>query len=807
MKKLLALALPALVVLLGLPIIAAVMVTMSTQAAACDQQQETTTSPLGGPSDLGDLGVIDGPVGGPVNGKIGVASANIPTRSGPGGFRASMPKVLSTNPDLVTLSEQSARSLAFIESAAPGYSAYRAAPESGADAIESMGNVVLFKRDTWTLRNAGRVKIVDDDPAMFKGRPVTWDRHATWALLERKRDGAMVSIIAVHHMTNPLKFPRQHGTPPLTRRQQYGQGMDILLKLANSLATHGPVLIGGDMNSHSSYTDLSWSAVTKMSAAGYGWHNHSVDYVFFPRHRGVKLDRRWTGPMASDHQWVAARLNMNGAGPTDAPQPTTTTADKGVEKGAETTATAADTLSAAAPASDVQAALMRLRFADSYPTLTAEQARNAVTIARVARDLDVPRYGLEVAVAAAIQESQLVNLDYGDRDSLGLFQQRPSTGWGTREQITTPRLAAQAFFGRAEHTNNTGLLDIPGWDDMSLTEAAQAVQRSGYPDAYAQWETVAADIADLLGGDLPDLPEDAAATEENCQPESGSSGCPTTGSPAEQGLTPDALRVLRSIDAQFATHNYLGVGDRASNPDSDHPSGRAVDVMIENWQSQSGIDEGDRIADWVRAHAEDLGVSYVIWRAKIWSVGDKDWRSYSHPSGGSDPTLDHLDHVHVSVHGTQGNADCGAPAGEVVYPVPASLVGTDNHNWHETGPYWSKWHTGTDYSVPCGTPVYAAHAGTIEIDTTQKSWAGPWLVKVSIGPGSLTTWYAHMQKVTVSRGQTVTAGQKIGEVGQEGNVSGCHLHFEVHERNGSIYGSDNVDPSTWLAEHIQKAAA
>ena len=145
----------------------------------------------------------------------------------------------------------------------------------------------------------------------------------------------------------------------------------------------------------------------------------------------------------------------------------------------------------------------------------------------------------------------------------------------------------------------------------------------------------------------------------------------------------------------------------------------------------------------------------------------------------------------------------GAACDEVVYPVPAQYVGTDNHNWHETGPYWSNWHTGTDFSVPCGTTVYAAHAGTIEIDTTQ-GWAGPQLVKVTTGAGSLTTWYAHMQTVTVSRGQTVAAGEPIGQVGKEGNVSGCHLHFEVHLKNGSIYGSDNVDPSTWLAENASR---
>ena len=166
-------------------------------------------------------------------------------------------------------------------------------------------------------------------------------------------------------------------------------------------------------------------------------------------------------------------------------------------------------------------------------------------------------------------------------------------------------------------------------------------------------------------------------------------------------------------------------------------------------------------------------------------------------------TANHLDHPHINVLPNAQASPVGLDAAscdEVVYPVPAQYIGTDRKNWQDTGPYWTNWHTGTDFSAPCGTTVYAAHAGTIEIDTRQ-SWAGPQLVKVTTGAGSMATWYAHMQSVTVSRGQTVAAGEPIGQVGNEGNGSGCHLHFEVHLENGSIYGPDNVDPSTWLAEN------
>ncbi|MBC7403848.1 MAG: LysM peptidoglycan-binding domain-containing protein [Microbacteriaceae bacterium] len=126
--------------------------------------------------------------------------------------------------------------------------------------------------------------------------------------------------------------------------------------------------------------------------------------------------------------------------------------------------------------------------------LTSEMAANARIIVSVGRSLGVPHYGLVVGLAAAAQESGLRNLTYGDRDSIGIFQQRPSTGWGTLAQILEPTYSARLFFGGPKNPNaaNTrGLLDIPGWQSKSVTDAAQAVQLSGFPTAYAKWETSA----------------------------------------------------------------------------------------------------------------------------------------------------------------------------------------------------------------------------------------------------------------------------------------------------------------------------
>ncbi|MBE1468214.1 cell wall-associated NlpC family hydrolase [Kibdelosporangium phytohabitans] len=121
-----------------------------------------------------------------------------------------------------------------------------------------------------------------------------------------------------------------------------------------------------------------------------------------------------------------------------------------------------------------------------------EQLANAATIVGVGQRMNVPEHGLVVALAAAMQESTLNNVDYGDRDSLGLFQQRPSQGWGTPAQIMNPTYAATQFY---QH-----LLAVPGWQRMSVNDAAQAVQRSGTPTAYAKHENAARAVLAAVHG-------------------------------------------------------------------------------------------------------------------------------------------------------------------------------------------------------------------------------------------------------------------------------------------------------------------
>ena len=129
-----------------------------------------------------------------------------------------------------------------------------------------------------------------------------------------------------------------------------------------------------------------------------------------------------------------------------------------------------------------------------YP-LSIDQAANAATIAAVGKRMGLPDHAVSVALATALQESRLHNLNVGDADSLGIFQQRPSQGWGSVAEVMDPSHAAQSFY---EH-----LRRIPGWEALPVTVASQTVQRSAAPDAYAEWESEARALARVLTGEIP----------------------------------------------------------------------------------------------------------------------------------------------------------------------------------------------------------------------------------------------------------------------------------------------------------------
>ncbi|MGC0405297.1 cell wall-associated NlpC family hydrolase [Streptomyces sp. SAI-126] len=149
-------------------------------------------------------------------------------------------------------------------------------------------------------------------------------------------------------------------------------------------------------------------------------------------------------------------------------------------------------------------------------SLPEEQIPNARTIVATGISLNVPEKGQIIALATAMQESRLRNLSSGDRDSLGLFQQRPSQGWGTAAQIRDPVYASTQFY---KH-----LIAVDGWQQLTVAQAAQKVQRSAYPDAYADWEDLATALQKAIGATFPDTGQDTGETDTA----SGTTSCAAT---------------------------------------------------------------------------------------------------------------------------------------------------------------------------------------------------------------------------------------------------------------------------------------
>ncbi|MFE3737797.1 C40 family peptidase [Streptomyces sp. NPDC059134] len=165
----------------------------------------------------------------------------------------------------------------------------------------------------------------------------------------------------------------------------------------------------------------------------------------------------------------------------------------------------------------------------------ADQVPNAKTIQATGVAMNIPPRGQVVALATALQESGLRNLTYGDRDSLGLFQQRPSQGWGTANEILDPVHSSTKFY--------EGLQKVSGWQSLSVTQAAQAVQRSGFPEAYAKWEPLATALQKAIepllsktGGASPSPSPSGSAGTGTAPTTAG--GCTTGGDGTDFGTIP-----------------------------------------------------------------------------------------------------------------------------------------------------------------------------------------------------------------------------------------------------------------------------
>lgn len=268
-----------------------------------------------------------------------------------------------------------------------------------------------------------------------------------------------------------------------------------------------------------------------------------------------------------------------------------------------------------------------------------EQAANAATIAAVASRRGLPERAVTIALATAMQESSLRNIGHGDRDSLGLFQQRPSQGWGTVRQIQDPVYSAGKFY---DH-----LVEIPGYSRLPLTVAAQRVQRSGYPQAYAKHETNAALLTAALTG------RRAAAFNCTTGPAGGDGKAGSAHLLRARLIKEFGSGVLPGQDVPGASAGKAGAGDDGPRQ-ADHSGqagggGKSVRAPADASGPAAGAEasqvripvrrgqRGWELAHWAVAHASELHIEQITYRNRVWdaSSSEEGWRPLEDSGGGA----------------------------------------------------------------------------------------------------------------------------------------------------------------------------
>jgi hypothetical protein len=243
---------------------------------------------------------------------------------------------------------------------------------------------------------------------------------------------------------------------------------------------------------------------------------------------------------------------------------------------------------------------------DSSTELDPEQAGNAAIIAAVTVKRRLPARAASIGIATAMQESKLRNIGYGDRDSLGLFQQRPSQGWGSPQQIQDPVYASNAFFN--------ALVKIKGYQDLTITDAAQKVQRSAVPAAYGDHEPQARILASALTGHSPATLNCVLDTAQGARQ-----------APATNGLTPRAAALVTAAARETGRKGTAATADGASVRFT--LTGR--DSVQLSWA----------LAQWAVARADALSVVSVQVDGKQWQRGTAETSWTKLPAGPSAGTV------------------------------------------------------------------------------------------------------------------------------------------------------------------------
>ncbi len=228
--------------------------------------------------------------------------------------------------------------------------------------------------------------------------------------------------------------------------------------------------------------------------------------------------------------------------------------------------------------------------------LDTGQAGIAATIAGIAARHRLPRRAVTIALATALQETKLQNLDYGDRDSVGVFQQRPSQGWGTTAELEDPVYATTRFFA--------ALVKIPGYAKIPVYQAAQDVQHSADGSAYAQWVGVATQLAEDFTGISP-------------------AGVYCWYTPAGKA---DLAGALKQLTGTFGPQGKDAVLVRVTTDRSGKKKKARSSAVVHVQRDGAWM-----VAGWLVAHAQQYGLSQIRYAGYVWNAanGSMGWQRAS----------------------------------------------------------------------------------------------------------------------------------------------------------------------------------